>query len=143
MNLGAFGCIFMMKRENVFQENISELSGMSKNHPILGLSFLIILFSLAGIPPLAGFFAKFYIFISVIESEMYALAIIGLVTTVISAFYYLRIIKIIYFDKPKKAFDLSYDLGLKISLVLSSLLVLTYFIYPSILSEVINSIQIY
>ena len=74
MNLGAFGCIFMMKRENVFQENISELSGMSKNHPILGLSFLIILFSLAGIPPLAGFFAKFYIFISVIESEMYALA---------------------------------------------------------------------
>jgi len=143
MNLGAFGCIFMMKRENIFYENINELSGMSKNHPILALSFLIILFSLAGIPPLAGFFAKFYIFTSVIESKMYALAIIGLVTTVISAFYYLRVIKIIYFDKPKKAFDLNYDLGLKISLAISSLLVLTYFIYPSLLVEVVYSIKIY
>ena len=143
MNLGAFGCIFMMKRENIFYENINELSGMSKNHPILALSFLIILFSLAGIPPLAGFFAKFYIFTSVIESKMYALAIIGLVTTVISAFYYLRIIKIIYFDKPKKEFDISQDLGLKISLAISSLLVLTYFIYPSLLVEVVYSIKIY
>jgi len=143
MNLGAFGCIFMMKRENIFYENINELSGMSKNHPILALSFLIILFSLAGIPPLAGFFAKFYIFTSVIESKMYALAIIGLVTTVISAFYYLRVIKIIYFDKPKKAFDLNYDLGLKISLTISSLLVLTYFIYPSLLVQAVYSIKIY
>jgi len=105
MNLGAFGCIFMMKRENVFYENINELSGLSKNHPMLALSFLIILFSLAGIPPLAGFFAKFYVFMAVIEVKMYALAIIGLVTTVVSAFYYLRIIKIIYFDKPKKPFE--------------------------------------
>ena len=99
MNLGAFGCIFMMKRENVFYENISDLSGLSKNHPILAFGFLIILFSLAGIPPLAGFFAKFYIFMAVIESQMYALAIIGLLATVISAFYYLRIIKGMYFIK--------------------------------------------
>ena len=95
MNLGAFGCIFMMKREGTFYENINDLSGLSKNHPMLALSFLIMLFSLAGIPPLAGFFAKFYIFMSVIEVKMYALAIIGLLSTVISAFYYLRIIKII------------------------------------------------
>ena len=110
----------MMKRENAFCENINDLSGMSKNHPILSLSFLIILFSLAGIPPLAGFFAKFYIFMSVIESKMYILAILGLLTTVISAFYYLRIIKIIYFDKPKKPFELNYDWGLKISLILKT-----------------------
>ena len=142
MNLGAFGCIFMMKRENVFYENINDLSGMSKNHPILSLSFLVILFSLAGIPPLAGFFAKFYIFMAVIKSEMYVLAIIGLVTTVVSAFYYLRIIKIIYFDKPKKPFEISYDLGLKITLTLSSLLISTYFIYPSILIDVISLIEI-
>ena len=89
MSLGAFGCIFMMKRENVYHENINELSGLSRNHPILALSLLIIFFSLAGIPPLAGFFAKFYIFIAVIESKMYTLAIVGLVTTVISAYYYL------------------------------------------------------
>ena len=143
MNLGAFGCIFMMKRENVYYENINDLSGLSKNHPMLALSFLIILFSLAGIPPLAGFFAKFYIFMSVIESKMYALAIIGLVTTVVSSFYYLRIIKIIYFDRPKKPFEEIYDWGLKIPLILSSILILIYFVYPSILIDVISSIPIY
>ena len=143
MNLGVFGCIFMMKRENIFYENINELSGLSKNHPILSLGFLILLFSLAGIPPLAGFFAKFYIFMAVIEAEMYMLAIIGLVTTVISSFYYLRIIKIIYFDKPKRPFEENYDLGLKIPLILSSSLVLIYFVYPSILIDAVNSILIY
>ena len=143
MNLGAFGCIFMMKRENIFYENIDDLSGLSKNHPILALSFLIILFSLAGIPPLAGFFAKFYIFMAVIEVKMYALAIIGLVTTVISSFYYLRIIKVIYFDKPKKPFEENYDWGLKISLGLSSIIILIYFIYPSILTDVVSTIVIY
>jgi len=142
MNLGAFGCIFMMRRENTFCEDINDLSGMSKNHPILAVGFLIILFSLAGIPPLAGFFAKFYIFMAVIESEMYILAILGLLTTVISAFYYLRIIKIIYFEKPKKPFELNYDWGLKISLILSSVLTLIYFIYPSILIDLISSIKI-
>jgi len=143
MNLGAFGCIFMMKRENVFYENINDLSGLSKNHPMMALSFLIILFSLAGIPPMAGFFAKFYVFMAVIEVKMYALAIIGLVTTVVSAFYYLRIIKIIYFDKPKKPFEKNYDWGLKISLILSSILILIYFIYPSILVNTVSSIIIY
>ena len=104
---------------------------------------MIILFSLAGLPPLAGFFAKFYIFMAVIEAKMYVLAIIGLVTTVVSAFYYLRIIKIIYFDRPKKPFEESYDWGLKIPLILSTILTLIYFIYPSILIEIVSSIVIY
>ncbi len=142
MNVAIFGCVFMMRRENIYYENINDLSGMSKNHPLLSLSFLIILFSLAGIPPLAGFFAKFYIFMAVIESKMYMLAIIGLITTVVSAFYYLQIIKIIYFDKPKKPFEISYDLGLKISLALSSILILTYFIYPSTLIELVSLIKV-
>jgi NADH-quinone oxidoreductase subunit N len=110
---------------------------------MLAFCFLIIFFSLAGIPPLAGFFAKFYIFMTVIEVKMYALAIIGLVTTVVSAFYYLRVVKIIYFDKPKRPFDASYDWGLKSSLVLSSILILIYFIYPSILTNIVSSIIIY
>ena len=143
MNLAAFGCIFMMKRENTFLENISDLSGLSKNHPLLALSFLITLFSLAGIPPLAGFFAKFYIFMAVIESKMYALAIIGLLTTVVSAFYYLRIIKIIYFDKPKKSFEETYDLGLRTSLVMATIAMLIYFVYPSILIDMVSSITFY
>jgi len=143
MNLGAFGCIFMMKRENVFYEKINDLSGLSKNHPMLALGFLIILFSLAGMPPLAGFFAKFYIFMAVIEAKMYTLAIIGLVTTVVSAFYYLRIIKVIYFDRPIEPFEESNDWGLKASLVLSSILILIYFIYPSILTDAVSSIVIF
>ena len=142
MTLGAFGCILMMKRNNIYYENINDLSGLSKNHPTLAFAFLIILFSLAGIPPLAGFFAKFYIFMSVIENNMYMLAIVGLLTTVISAFYYLRVIKIIYFDKPKQAFDLSYDWGIKITLFLSSAIILIYFIYPSILINPISLIKI-
>ena len=81
-----------MRKDGEYKENVSDLSGISKKHPILGISFLIILFSLAGIPPLGGFFAKFYIFSAVLEQKMYALAIIGLLTTVISAVYYLKII---------------------------------------------------
>ena len=77
---------------------------------------------------------------SVIEAQMYMLAIIGLLTTVISAFYYLRIIKLIYFDKPKKPFDETYDLGLKSTLILSSTLVLIYFIYPSALIDLVSII---
>tara|TARA_B100000475_G_C14912232_1_gene279483 strand:- start:142 stop:732 length:591 start_codon:yes stop_codon:yes gene_type:complete len=142
MNLGLFSCIFLLKRKNIYYENLDDLSGMSKNHPLLSLSMLIFLFSLAGIPPLAGFFAKFYIFISVIESKMYFLAIIGLLTTVVSAFYYLRIIKIIYFDDPKEAFEFTNNYGLKITLTISSILILTYFIYPSLLIKLITDINI-
>jgi NADH-quinone oxidoreductase subunit N len=106
MNIGAFSCLYLMKKEGEYKENISDLSGISKKHPLLAISFLIILFSLAGIPPLGGFFAKFYIFSSVLEQKMYTLAIIGLLTTVISAVYYLKIIKTIYFDENKLSFDL-------------------------------------
>ena len=132
-----------MKRENLFYEKLSDLSGLSKNHPKLALSFLILFFSLAGIPPLAGFFAKFYVFLSVIEVGMYSLAIIGLITTVVSAYYYLRIIKIIYFDKPNKPFDIIDDWGIKLPLILSTILTLAYFIFPSILIDLIKTITIY
>ena len=143
MNLAFFSCLFMLKRNDIYYEDLSDLSGLSKNHPILALCLLISLFSLAGIPPLAGFFAKFYIFMAVIEVKMYALAIIGLVTTVISSFYYLRIVKVVYFDRPKKPFDESYDWGLKSTLILSSILILIYFIYPSALLDTISAIIVY
>ena len=98
MNIGAFSCLYLLKKDGKYKENISDLSGISKKHPLLAISLLIILFSLAGVPPLGGFFAKFYVFVAVLENKMYALAIIGLLTTVMSAFYYLKIIKIMYFD---------------------------------------------
>ena len=87
MNLALFSCLLMLKRNNKYYENIEDLSGLSRSHPLLSLSFLIILFSLAGIPPLAGFFAKFYVFMAVLEQSMYFLAIVGLLSTVIAAFY--------------------------------------------------------
>ena len=142
MNLGFFSCLFMIKRNDQYFETIEDLSGLSKNHPILSLSLLIILFSLAGIPPLAGFFAKFYIFKSVIEQSMYFLAIVGLLSTVIAAFYYLRIIKVIYFDKQKERYDTDHSILLKISLTFSTLLILLYFIFPSKLLEIVSSINI-
>ena len=119
MNIGAFAFILLMKRGGKYLEDINELSGLSKNHPLISLSLLIILFSLAGIPPLAGFFAKFYIFMAVIESEMYTLAIVGLVTTVVSAFYYIRIIKIMYFDESKKSFERFVDYRIHGTIALS------------------------
>jgi len=142
MNLGIFSCIFMMKRKDIFYEDIQDLSGLSKNHPIISICLLILLFSLAGIPPLAGFFAKFHVFMAVIKVEMYTLAIIGLITTVISAFYYLRIIKTIYFDAPEEIFESNQNLGLKISLFLSTIIVLVYFIYPSLLIDVVSNINL-
>ena len=142
MNLGLFSCLLMMKRNNKYFENIEDLSGLSKNHPLLALSLLLILFSLAGIPPLAGFFAKFYIFKSVVEQSMYFLAIVGLLSTVVAAFYYLRIIKIMYFDKEKEKYDTDHSLWLKFSLTLSTILIVVYFIFPSQLIDVISRINI-
>ena len=142
MNLAFFSCLFMLRRDDKYFENIEDLSGLSKNHPLLSFSFLIVLFSLAGIPPLAGFFAKFYIFSAVIEESMYFLAIIGLLSTVIAAFYYLRLIKIIYFDTGKDKYESNHNIGLKLSLFLSSVFILFYFIYPSWLTEIIEKINI-
>ena len=142
MNLALFSCLLMLKRNNQYYEEIGDLSGLSKNHPLLSLSLLIILFSLAGIPPLAGFFAKFYIFKAVLEQSMYFLAIVGLLSTVVAAFYYLRIIKIIYFDAEKEKYDQDHNMWLKFSLTFSTILILFYFIFPSQLIDVVSRINI-
>ena len=142
MNLALFSCLLMLKRNNEYYEEIEDLSGLSKNHPLLSLSLLIILFSLAGIPPLAGFFAKFYIFKAVLEQSMYFLAIVGLLSTVIAAFYYLRVIKIIYFDKEKEKYDQDHNIWLKFSLTFSTILILLYFVFPSQLIDVVSRINI-
>ena len=142
MNMAFFCCLFMMKRDEKYFENIEDLSGLSKNHPMLSFSFLLVLFSLAGIPPLAGFFAKFYVFSAVIEESMYFLAVVGLLSTVIAAFYYLRLIKIIYFDKDKEKYEVNHNMGLKLTLILSSIFILFYFIYPSWLIQIIEKINI-
>ena len=142
MNLAFFSCLFMLRRGDNYFEKIDDLSGLSKNHPILAFSMMVILFSLAGIPPLAGFFAKFYIFMAVIEKSMYFLAVVGLLSTVVAAFYYLRIIKIIYFDPEKEMYEKNHHIGLKLTLVLSTMFITAYFIYPRGLTEIVSKINI-
>jgi len=143
MNIGAFSCLYLLKKDGEYKENISDLSGISKKQPILAFSFLIILFSLAGIPPLGGFFAKFYIFTSVLEQKMYTLAIIGLLTTVISAFYYLKIIKTIYFDDSLITYDTTKNKIAQLSILISCSILLTFFLYPSILNNLVDKLFIY
>ena len=144
MNIGAFSCLYLLKKDGEYRENISDLSGLSKKQPLLAISFLVILFSLAGIPPLAGFFAKFYVFTAVIEQKMYALAIIGLLTTVISAFYYLRIIKIMYFDESISEGIINFQISFqsKIILSLSLFLIICFIFYPSLLINISASLTI-
>ncbi len=142
MNIGAFSCLYLLKKDGEYKENISDLSGISKKHPILAISFLIILFSLAGVPPLGGFFAKFYVFVSVLEQQMYTLAIIGLLTTVLSAFYYLKIIKTIYFDDSIITFESVKNKTAQISIFTSCTILITFFLYPSFLNNIVNTLFI-
>jgi NADH-quinone oxidoreductase subunit N len=102
---GTFACILAMRRDGEMIETIDDLAGLARTQPKLAFAFAMLMLSLAGIPPLAGFFAKFYVFMAAIDAHLYTLAIIGVVTSVVGAYYYLRIVKIIYFDEPAPAFD--------------------------------------
>jgi len=105
MTLGVFACILSMRRKQGAVEEIEELAGLSRNQPVVAAALAILMFSLAGIPPLAGFFAKFYVIIAALSAELYLLAIVGVLSSVVGAYYYLRIVKIMYFDEPVEAFD--------------------------------------
>ena len=142
MNMGTFACLYLMKVDGKYTEKIEDLSGLSKEKPMFAFSFLILFFSLAGIPPLGGFFAKFFVFMSVIESKLYALAIIGLLTTVISAFYYLKVIKFIYFDDNKIKFDEVRNISIKATIFVSCLILSLYFISPSIINSILYELFI-
>ena len=137
MNLGVFACILAMRRSDGRVEEIDELAGLSRNSPMMAFLLAMLLFSLAGIPPLAGFFGKFYIFLAAINSGLYTLAVIGVLSSVVGAYYYLRIIKIMYFDEPAEAFE-PMPGALKIMLSISGILVIFFFIYPAPLVAAAN-----
>jgi NADH-quinone oxidoreductase subunit N len=105
MTLGSFAIILAMKRKGQAVEQISDFAGLSRTNPVLAFLFAMLLFSLAGVPPLAGFFAKFYVFLAAIHSGLFVLSVIGVLTSVIGAFYYLSIVKVMYFDEPAGAVD--------------------------------------
>jgi NADH-quinone oxidoreductase subunit N len=105
MTLGSFAFILALKRKGQTVEQISDFAGLSRTNPVLAFLFAMLLFSLAGVPPLAGFFAKFYVFLAAIHSGLFLLSVIGVLTSVIGAFYYLAIVKVMYFDDPAGAVD--------------------------------------
>jgi NADH-quinone oxidoreductase subunit N len=138
MNIGVFSFILSMKNKGEYFENISDLSGLYKVHPYYSVVITIFMFSLAGIPPLAGFFGKFYIFIAAIESNLLLLAVVGILASVIGAFYYLRIIKVIYFDETKNSFDGFSYRSLNALINPSAFLILSFCIYPLPLINISN-----
>ena len=135
MTLGTFACILAMRRNGRMVEDIDQLAGLSNTSPMMAFLLAMLLFSLAGIPPLAGFFAKFYVFLAAVNAGLYALAVIGVLLSVVGAYYYLRIVKIMYFDAPAERFEPMPGM-LAAVLGASGLFILFYFVYPAPLVNV-------
>ncbi len=134
MTVGTFACIIAMRRKDGAVEEISDLAGLSSRNPLMALVLTVLMFSLAGIPPLAGFFAKYFVFVAAIEAGLYALAIIGVLASVVGAYYYLRIIKIMWFDEPADAF-VPVSGELRLVMACSGIFVTFYVVVAGILSD--------
>jgi NADH-quinone oxidoreductase subunit N len=130
MTLGVFAVILSMRRRTGMVESIDQLAGLSRTHPTMAFFLAMLLFSMAGIPPLAGFFAKFYVFLAAIKAGLYALAVLGVVTSVVGAYYYLYIVKLMYFDEPVGQFEqMPYEL--RVVLAICGLFNIFFFVYPA------------
>ena len=130
MTLGAFAVLLSLRRKDKMFETIDDLSGLSRTHPWLAFCLAAMMFSLAGIPPLAGFFAKFYVFAAAIKAGLVTLAVVGVVTSVVGAFYYLRLVKVMYFDEAKAPYE-RIPPGSAIVLGVSSAVVVLFFLIPA------------
>jgi NADH-quinone oxidoreductase subunit N len=130
MTLGSFACILAMRRKGVMVEQISDLAGVSRSNPLLAASLALFMFSMAGIPPLAGFFGKLYVFLPAISAGLYTLAVIGVLASVVAAYYYLRIIKVMYFDELKEGFEPATGWEIPWIMAVSALAILLFFILP-------------
>ncbi len=128
-NVGVFVCILSMRRKEGMVEEISDLSGLSRTRPMMAFALAIFMFSLAGIPPLAGFFGKFLVFFAAVDAGLWQLAVIGLLASVVSAFYYLRIIKVMYFDEPAPVFERGIGTEMRLILTGSAALVLLFAVF--------------
>jgi NADH-quinone oxidoreductase subunit N len=140
MTLGTFACILQMRRQGRYVESIADLSGLSRRRPMMALALAIFMFSLAGIPPLAGFIGKVYVFKAAIDAGLLWFAVVGVVLSVVGAYYYLRIVKIMYFDEPAEAFDPpAYPAVGSVAAICAALLL--FFILPILSSPLLNSAQ--
>ena len=130
MNVGAFACILCMRQKDRMVEGIDDLRGLSKTNPMMALALAIFMFSLAGIPPLAGFFGKLYVFLAAIQAELYTLAVIGVLSSVVGAYYYCRIIKLMYFDEAGEAFDRPVGREMALIMTGAAVLIAFFFVFP-------------
>ena len=135
MNVGTFCCILAMRRTGRMVEGIGDLAGLARSQPLVAMSLAVMMFSMAGIPPLAGFFGKFYIFVAAIDAGLITLAVIGVMTSVVGAFYYLRIVKIMYFDEPVDAFDGKLPGEVRTILVVATLFVMFFCLRPGLIVD--------
>lgn len=131
MSVGTFACVLLMRRKGEYVEQISELSGLAQTRPLMAAALAIFMFSMAGIPPMAGFFGKFYVFAAAVDSGLYMLAVIGVALSVISAYYYLKVIKVMYFDEARTPFDKEMSGGMRLVLGACSLFTLLFFLHPT------------
>ena len=130
MTLGSFACILAMRREQGPVEDIGELAGLAQNNLPMAFILAMLLFSLAGVPPLAGFFGKFYVFAAAVKAELYGLAILGVLSSVVGAFYYLRIVKVMFFDEAKPAFTPAAPY-VRFVMIAAGLFVVLFAVYPA------------
>jgi NADH-quinone oxidoreductase subunit N len=130
MTVGSWAVILCMRRRGRFLEGISDLAGLSQSQPGLALALAIFMFALSGVPPTAGFFGKFYVFLAAINAQLVGLAVIGVVTSVVSAFYYLRVVKVMYFDEPVGGFDRPITAELKGVVFVTAVITLFFFLLP-------------
>jgi NADH-quinone oxidoreductase subunit N len=130
MSAGTFACIIAMRRKGQMREQISDLAGLARTDPALALAMAVFMFSMAGIPPLAGFFGKLYVFLAAVQSGLWTLAIIGVLTSVVGAYYYIRVIKVMYFDAPVEAFDRRAP-SLSFVAALTGLFTTFFFVFPA------------
>lgn len=131
MNVGTFACILCMRVNGRMVEGIEDLSGLNRTNPLMALALAIFMFSLAGIPPLAGFFGKIYVFMAAVDAGLAFLAVIAVLASVVAAFYYLRIIKLMYFDEPREAFDRPIGGGMATVLTVTGLFTLFFIFFPA------------
>jgi NADH-quinone oxidoreductase subunit N len=130
MNLGVFTCILCMRRRGQMMVEVQDLSGLARNSPLMAAALAIFLFSMVGIPPLAGFFGKLYIFLSAVEAGLYWLAVVGVLSSVVAAYYYLRIIRVMYFEEAGEPFDREYGQETRLVMLGSAVLILLFFLWP-------------
>jgi NADH-quinone oxidoreductase subunit N len=135
MTLGSFAIIISMKRQGHVLEQISDFAGLSRTNPVIAFFFAMFLFSLAGVPPLAGFFGKFYVFLAAIHANLFTLAVIGVLTSVVGAFYYLSIVKVMYFDEPVSRLD-PMRAEVRVVLAITGVFNILFFVYPGPLVSV-------